>query len=648
MANCVVCSEEIREDARFCPGCGAEQPKVAAPDGEDNDPMLGRTIARNFKIESLLGVGGMGKVYKARQLSLDKAVVIKILHSQFRDDPQLVQRFQREARAASRLNHPNSIQVIDFGQDEGETLYMAIEYLEGRDLFAVLQDEGPFSDERIARIMVQVCSALADAHEQHVIHRDLKPENIMVEDRRGQKDYVKVLDFGIAKIQDPENQEGQALTQAGMVCGTPEFMSPEQARGLALDARSDLYALGVVSYQLATGELPFQADTPIGIVTKHILEEPTPPREVREAVSEGLQNIILKAMAKDADVRFQSAVEMGAAFESLLYNGGFHAVSSPGLPAASLTTGQTAVGVSETLTAPATPTPALAPENDSPKNTGAEKSASSTMVLPTKSDGARESVATGQALTASDQGQDENELDDFAPGGGIPKWGIAAAAALVVFSAAAFFLRGNDESEPSPPPVVAQEAASEPNAPAAAANAANAAAQEKAAAADKSAPGQPAAEASATKKQVSSGAGVKEPVPTPDAPKVDKPKSDPQKVVQKASTRADRASNKARSRGKTKKVSDSQRKQAKALHRKANMLALSKDAGKRQEAYVMLKKALRLDPTNPAPIQAIAMIHKQNGDATKACAAMRDYVKRKGLPRTRAIPMLKRMCGDAS
>ncbi len=314
MKGCVVCQNELKDDARFCPNCGAEQPKIEVAPGED--PLLGAIIARKFKIEKVLGVGGMGKVYKARQLALDKAVVVKVLHDQFRDDPQLVQRFQREARAASRLNHPNSIQIIDFGQDEGGVVFMAMEFLNGQDLFALLKKEGALEPGRVAKVMIQVCSALAEAHEMNVIHRDLKPENIMIEDRRGQRDFVKVLDFGIAKIQDPADTGGQALTQAGMVCGTPEYMSPEQARGLALDPRSDLYSLGVIMYQLSTGELPFTADTPIGIVTKHILEKPIPPRQKRPQVPEELERIILKAMEKEPAGRFNTVVEMGEALEA--------------------------------------------------------------------------------------------------------------------------------------------------------------------------------------------------------------------------------------------------------------------------------------------------------------------------------------------
>ncbi|MBI5494398.1 MAG: protein kinase [Deltaproteobacteria bacterium] len=318
MAVCPNCSTQVADGARFCPSCGSTVPQV--PAGEEADPFIGKVIARNFRVESLLGTGGMGRVYKARQISLDKPVVLKVLHPHFNSDPQLVQRFQREARAASRLNHPNSISIIDFGQAEDGTLFMAMELLHGKDLFTLLQEEFPLPEERLARIMVQVCSALAEAHAQNIIHRDLKPENIMVEDRRDQKDFVKVLDFGIAKIQDPSDGDGRALTQQGMVCGTPEYMSPEQARGENLDARSDIYALGVLMYQLVTGDLPFKAETALGIVTKHITERPRSPRQTRPdlPISDEVEGIILKCMEKRADQRFQGATELGQAWKDFL------------------------------------------------------------------------------------------------------------------------------------------------------------------------------------------------------------------------------------------------------------------------------------------------------------------------------------------
>jgi serine/threonine protein kinase len=317
MAVCPNCSTQVSDGTKFCPNCGSVVPSVPS---NDVDPFLGRVIARNFRIESLLGTGGMGRVYKARQISLDKLVVLKVLHPHFQNDTQLVQRFQREARAASRLNHPNSISIIDFGQAEDGTLYMAMELLHGQDLFNLLQKEFPLPEERVGRIMIQVCSALTEAHEQNIIHRDLKPENIMVEDRRDQKDHVKVLDFGIAKIQDPTEGDGRALTQQGMVCGTPEYMSPEQARGDALDARTDVYALGVLMYQVLTGDLPFKGDSALAIVTKHITDQPVPPRTARPdlRLSEGVERIILKCMEKRPERRYQSAAELAQAWRDWL------------------------------------------------------------------------------------------------------------------------------------------------------------------------------------------------------------------------------------------------------------------------------------------------------------------------------------------
>ncbi len=235
---------------------------VASP----QDPYLGRKLDDKYMIEELLGVGGMGRVYRAVQLSLEKKICVKVLRTGATEDETLARRFHREARAASRLNHPNSISVIDFGQTAADgSLYMAMEFIPGRDLGKIIREDFPLGEQRVVHIMDQVLSALADAHAADIVHRDLKPENIMVTDLRGTKDFVKVLDFGIAKIQETSQDPG--LTQAGMVCGTPEYMSPEQARGEPLDARSDLYAAGVILYQMITGRLPFQAPTAMGIVT---------------------------------------------------------------------------------------------------------------------------------------------------------------------------------------------------------------------------------------------------------------------------------------------------------------------------------------------------------------------------------------------
>ena len=236
MRECPECRKAIEEAARFCPFCGAAW---TAPQ-QDVDPWIDQVVNGKFRIEALLGQGGMGKVYRAKHLTLDRPVVLKMLHPDFSTDPQVVARFQREARAASRLDHPNSIAVLDFGAAEDGTLFMAMEFLSGRDLARIIADEFPLAEARIVRIGAQILSALAEAHVQGIVHRDLKPENVMVEPRRGEADFVKVLDFGIAKITAPGANEPK-LTQAGLVCGTPEYMSPEQARGADIDSRSDLY-----------------------------------------------------------------------------------------------------------------------------------------------------------------------------------------------------------------------------------------------------------------------------------------------------------------------------------------------------------------------------------------------------------------------
>ncbi len=261
----------------------------------------------------------MGKVYKANQLALDKPVVLKVLRQALLSDERTVARFQREAKAASRLNHPNSISVLDFGQTEEGAMYIAMEYVQGKDLHSILAREWPLSESRVIRIVSQMLSALADAHSVGVIHRDLKPENIMVEQRRGEPDFVKVLDFGIAKIIDGTGEDGPALTRAGFVCGTPEYMSPEQARGAVLDHRSDLYAVGVIVYQLITGLLPFDSDSAVGFATKHLTEVPLIPtkRRPEAKVSAPMERLIMRALSKKPEDRPQTAEQFRAELVAL-------------------------------------------------------------------------------------------------------------------------------------------------------------------------------------------------------------------------------------------------------------------------------------------------------------------------------------------
>lgn len=287
-----------------------------------DETLLGRTIAGKYAIESFVGNGAMGAVYKARQIALDKTVAVKVLHREVQKDAQFAGRFKREAKAASRLDHPNSLRVLDFGEEPDGLLYMAMEYLDGRDLFAVLRAEFPLSPSRIVNILAQALAALQVAHDLGIIHRDLKPENIMIlagkDDEGRPTDIVKVCDFGIAKIVD-STRGGASVTDAsgrlstrGLIVGTPEYMSPEQGRGEPLDSRADLYSMGVILYQLITGTVPFEAENAIGVVLKHVTEEPRRPSEVYPHADPHLERIALKAMAKPRHERYASAREMRA------------------------------------------------------------------------------------------------------------------------------------------------------------------------------------------------------------------------------------------------------------------------------------------------------------------------------------------------
>jgi tRNA A-37 threonylcarbamoyl transferase component Bud32 len=270
------------------------------------DPFPGRVIAGNFRVQRLIGSGAMGNVYQAEQLSLGKNVAVKILHAHLADDEKLVRRFQREAKSASRLNHPNSIQIIDSGRDADGSLFIAMELLAGRDLARVIREEFPLPLPRIVRILSQVLSALDEAHAQGVIHRDLKPSNIMLIERRGQPDFVKVCDYGIAKAQMEDGYaEPQMLTIQGLVCGTPEYMSPEQARGEPLDGRTDVYSAAVILFQLVTGDIPFHGNTPLAIVSRHLSESPPLPssRRTDPKLPADLDDLIMRGLAKNRELR---------------------------------------------------------------------------------------------------------------------------------------------------------------------------------------------------------------------------------------------------------------------------------------------------------------------------------------------------------
>ncbi len=264
----------------------------------------------------------MGRVYRARQTLLDKVVAVKVLHTVLSADERIQARFQREARAASRLSHPNSAQTLDFGVENDGVLYLVMEYLEGPDLHAVLHNGGPQPVERIVSVMSQVLGALAAAHDAGIVHRDLKPENILLVPRTGDDgipvETVKVADFGIAKMVDDRPDGGGRLTDTGLVPGTPAYMSPEQAAGKNVDGRSDLYACGVILFEMATGQLPFNAESSIAVVIKHISEAPPPPSSICPTVDRGLEVVILRCLAKDPGQRYGTARELRAALRAVV------------------------------------------------------------------------------------------------------------------------------------------------------------------------------------------------------------------------------------------------------------------------------------------------------------------------------------------
>jgi serine/threonine-protein kinase len=285
------------------------------------DALIGRTIAGKFQIETLVGSGAMGAVYKARQVTLGTTLAIKVLHGQHAGDPMFAARFLREALAASRVDHPSSMRVVDFGEEPDGLLYIAMEYVDGMTLATIIDQECPLPVMRIVDIACQALAALAVAHDIGVIHRDLKPENIMIlagkDDEGRTHDIVKVCDFGVAKLLEG-NGRAPSVTAEGLVVGTPEYMSPEQARGETLDARSDIYAMGVLLFHMMTGKVPFDSSTAFGTAFMHVNDEPTRPRLLNPRADSRLEAICLKAMRKRREDRYASARELRADLRSLL------------------------------------------------------------------------------------------------------------------------------------------------------------------------------------------------------------------------------------------------------------------------------------------------------------------------------------------
>jgi len=309
------------------PGGGSVAPAAAAvaaspstpPGGAPEattptDALVGSVLSDRYRVIKKLGEGGMGTVYLAEHTTINKRLAIKVLSSEYCHKQDLVDRFLQEARAASMIEQENVVEITDFGSTPSGSVYFVMEFLNGEDLSQTIKSIGPLQWSRARQIMVQICTALAAAHDVGIVHRDMKPENCYRIKRASNPDFIKVLDFGIAKVISDDG-EGKGLTRTGMIFGTPEYMSPEQAKGEKVDHRVDVYAAGVILYELLTGRVPFTADTFMGILTKHMFEAPPAPSSVMmdADIPSDAEAIILKALQKDREYRFQSMEEMKAA-----------------------------------------------------------------------------------------------------------------------------------------------------------------------------------------------------------------------------------------------------------------------------------------------------------------------------------------------
>jgi serine/threonine protein kinase len=274
---------------------------------DDAEPdLIGSEVDGRYRVIELIGEGGMGKVYLAEHVEIGKRVALKVLHPSYSRMPDLVERFRREARAASKIGHPNIVDVTDSGTTADGSVYFVMEYLEGVELGSVIERGGALDVARALRITGQICRALSAAHREGIIHRDLKPENIFLITRDGTADVVKVLDFGIAKTTEAEAARERRLTSPGMAMGTPEYMSPEQAAGRAADARCDVYALGAIMYEMVTGVPPYCGDNFMEILTKKATQDPPPPGLVRSELPSQVSDLVTAAMARNPDDRPQT------------------------------------------------------------------------------------------------------------------------------------------------------------------------------------------------------------------------------------------------------------------------------------------------------------------------------------------------------
>jgi len=309
---CTTCDNEYESDTKFCPYDGTELIIRIL------DPLLGKVFDSRYRIIHKIGEGGMGAVYKALQISTEKTVAIKVISTSLSENAQTIKRFEREVKLQSRLEHPNIVNVIDFSRSTDGGYYFVMGFAEGKSLKQMILKIGQLSLDLFFELGLQMCNGIIYAHQLGIVHRDLKGDNIVVISLEHEK-IVKILDFGIAKAFQEVEGATTGLTNTNALLGTPAYMSPEQAKGdiKSVGPQSDIYSLGVIFYQMLSGELPFKSDTPWGMIHKHIYEKPASLRKINSKVSKKLDVIILRCLEKDMAKRYPSAVELKADLEQI-------------------------------------------------------------------------------------------------------------------------------------------------------------------------------------------------------------------------------------------------------------------------------------------------------------------------------------------
>jgi serine/threonine-protein kinase len=418
MKSCPVCRKEYSDTTTLCPSDAAVLERK-------DDPLLGQTLAGKYLIEKLIKRGGMGSVYLGKHILMDKTVAIKVLRPSLALDDDVVRRFSREAKAASRISHPHAVSVTDFGESEDGVVFLVMEYLDGRSLKDVVKSEGPMQLDRVGEIVRQVAGALDAAHEQGVVHRDLKSDNIMLSKVTG-GEWAKVLDFGIAKIQQSDSHDDD-ITAANLVIGTPQYMSPEQcSHSGPIDARSDVYSLGIIVYEMLAGHVPFSGESPTVIMMKQVQDTPPAILDARPDLPVAVSALISKALAKRPADRQQSAGELSKALTDAAAS-----VESPEVIAAP-------------ITVPNTP---VAPIDDEDE---------ATLVRPRQTEFA--SVVTSEIAPLENASSAELS--------GVRPWRILAPAAIAlvaVFALVFFLTRGSGQNQSANANVNASGLAVDPN-----------------------------------------------------------------------------------------------------------------------------------------------------------------------------------------